>query len=140
VSPAMPAPAMTTGRAFVAAFIWIRVASDRFEIETAFGNGLRGLELGLVFVERGTIGADPLYLVTHVEKHMRVIVWRLGAHAHEFPHADLDRAISRAVVEMRYRISRHHCLPRGRLRLRLEHKGALCKCVISNCRKSVSGA
>jgi len=54
----------------------------------------------IVAVERRAIGTDVLGVVAHVAEHMGMIERRLGAHAHEFPGADLDDRNARVVVEM----------------------------------------
>ena len=41
-------------------------------------------------IKRGTIGANNLVVRSHVEINMRVITRRLGAHAVEFLHADMN--------------------------------------------------
>src|SRR3569833_1257663 len=85
VSPPIPAPATMMARG---------AATERsgdLVLHDAFGRaGLAGGEVGGKAVQRRAIGADDLVVVAEVEKHMRMIERRVGAHAHEFLRADLD--------------------------------------------------
>jgi hypothetical protein len=72
------------------------VFQDAFR-RTGFARG----EVGGKTIKCGTIRADDLVVVAEIEKHMRMIEWRIGAHAHEFLRADFDYRDSGVVVEMR---------------------------------------
>ena len=65
------------------------------------------IELRVEAVERRAIGADDLVVVAHVEEHVRMIVRRRRADAHEFLGADLDHRHARIVVEMGDDVIRH---------------------------------
>src|SRR4051794_28473843 len=58
-------------------------------------------EIGSVPKQRRAIRADDLVVVAEIEKHMRMIERRIGAHAHEFLRTDLDDAHAGIVVKMR---------------------------------------
>src|SRR5690349_3761032 len=69
------------------------------------------VERGVVTIERRAIGTDDFLVAAHVEKYMRMIERRLGAHAHEFLRADLDDRDAGVVVEMWDDVIRHICDP-----------------------------
>src|SRR5690349_16769857 len=98
VRPAIPAPAMTTRRDCITAAWPSRRAVD--DVEAALRQRLGGLERCRVAIERRAVGADLLCVRAHVEEYMRMIEGRVGAHAHEFFHADLDHGISSIVLEV----------------------------------------
>ena len=50
--------------------------------------------------QRRAIGADYFMVVTHVEKHMRMVMGRGSAAAHELVRADLYSADTLVVLEM----------------------------------------
>lgn len=62
-------------------------------------------------IERRAIGADLLSVVAHVQKNVRMVKWRVRAHAHELFHADFDAVVARAVLEMGCFATSHHCAP-----------------------------
>src|SRR5437588_9809237 len=70
-------------------------------------NGLVGLELRIVAIERRAIGADEFVVVAHVAEHMRMIEWRRRADAHELLRADLDDRHACVVMEMRNDVLGH---------------------------------
>src|SRR5690242_9557734 len=96
VSPPMPAPATMMVRAAATERSGDLVFQDAFRRP-----GLARAKVGGKAVQRRTIGANDLVVVAEVEKHMRMIERRIGAHAHEFLRADLDYRDSGVVVEMR---------------------------------------
>src|SRR5712671_1155568 len=94
VNPPIPAPATTMVRT-------VPTGSGRGRLEGAFGRPRRTrVERGIVAVERRAIGADDLGVAAHVEKHMRMVVRRTGADAHELARPDLDHRNAGIVVEM----------------------------------------
>jgi hypothetical protein len=64
-------------------------------------------EIGVIQIKRGTIGADDLVVRSHIEIDMWVIIGRLGTHAVEFLHADMNFLDPYIVAEMRYTGCRH---------------------------------
>src|SRR5262249_5145947 len=70
-----------------------------------------GLEVGREAIQCGAIGADDLVVIAEIEKHMRMIERRIGAHAHEFLRADLDHRNSGIVVEVRDDMIGHRYSP-----------------------------
>src|SRR5205085_7704611 len=58
-------------------------------------------------VQRRAIGANDLVVVAEIEKNMRMIERRVGAHAHEFLRTDLDDRNSGIVMEVRDNIIGH---------------------------------
>lgn len=77
-------------------------------VEDAAGRiGLRGLQRRIVAIERGTVGADLLVLVAHIDEDMRVIERNGCPRAHEFLDADLDHAVSAVVLEVRNCVAGH---------------------------------
>lgn len=67
----------------------------------------------IVLEERRAIGADFFTVRTHIEKDMRMIEGRVGAHAHEFLDADFDRCVPCIILEMRNFVVSHASLRRG---------------------------
>jgi len=53
------------------------------------------------------IGADDFPVLAHVEKYVRMVVGRCGAHAHEFFGTDLDHRHAQIVLEMGDDVFRH---------------------------------
>src|SRR5476651_1749692 len=98
LKPPMPAPAMMTVRAEAMAL--------RSLYSSRLGQGTFGrprrvrIERRIVTVERRAIGADDLVVAAHVEKDVRMVERRLGAHAHEFARTDFDLRQARIIVKM----------------------------------------
>src|SRR5262245_56704448 len=96
VSPPIPAPAtmMVRGAA--------TERSGDLVLHDAFGRaGFARAEVGGKAIQRGAIRTDDLVVVAEIEKHMRMVERRVGAHAHEFLRADLDHRNSGVGMEMR---------------------------------------
>src|SRR6476619_721002 len=102
VSPPIPAPATMMVRA---------TATDRsggLVLQDAFRRpGFASSKVGGKTVERRAIRADDLVVVAEIEKHVRMVERRIGAHAHELLRADLDYRDAGVVVEMRDDMVRH---------------------------------
>src|SRR5436190_8616258 len=96
VSPPIPAPATMMVRAAATERSGDLVLQDAFRRA-----GLTRGEVGGKAVQRGAVGADDLVVVAEVEKHVRMVERRIGAHAHEFLRTDLDYRDSGVVMEMR---------------------------------------
>src|SRR5690348_8128005 len=107
VNPPIPAPAMMTLRADVRGGS-ARRGSHGDVVQSAFrrprGVGRQGR---IVAVKRGAVWANVLGIVAHVAEHVRMIVWRRGADAHEFLGADLDHRHARIVMKMRNNVVSH---------------------------------
>src|ERR1017187_1642865 len=95
VNPPIPAPATkmvreaATGR------------SGDLVFHDAFGRpGFAGLEVGGVAIQGRAIRADDLAVVAEIEKNMRMIERRIGAHAHELLRADLNDRNAGIVVKV----------------------------------------
>src|SRR5471032_3221285 len=110
LKPPMPAPAMMT--VLAEAMALRSLYSSRFG-QGAFGRPSRvRIEHRVVTVERRAIRTDDLVVAAHVEKDMRVVERRLGAHAHEFARADFDLGQAGIIVEMGNDVVRHDLFPR----------------------------
>ncbi len=90
--------------------------------------GLRGLQRGIVAVERRAIGTDLLVVVAHVEEDVRMVVRNGRADAHEFLYADLDCAVAAVVLEMGNAVPSHVMLRAG-LFCRPDHNHLPRECV-----------
>src|SRR5450432_91596 len=103
VSPPIPAPAMTMVREAATG------RSGDLVFQHAFGRpGLTGLEVGGITIKRRAIGADDFVVVAEIEKNMRVIEGRIGAHAHELLRADLNDRNAGIIVKMGNGMVRHN--------------------------------
>ena len=80
-------------------------------VQGALGGPCRiGRQGWIVAIKGGAIGADIFSVVTHVAKHVRMVVWRRGADAHELLRADLDNRNARIVMEVGYDFVAHAAL------------------------------
>ena len=78
----------------------------------AFGRpGFAGAEVGGVAVQGRAIGADDLVVVAKVEKDMRMIERRIGAHTHELLRTDLDDRDAGVIVKVRNDVIGHYVPP-----------------------------
>ncbi len=58
------------------------------------------MQLRVIDVECGAIGADGFLVGAEIDENMRMVEWRERPDAHEFAAADTDPGESRRVVEM----------------------------------------
>jgi hypothetical protein len=63
--------------------------------------GLASGKVGGVTKQGRAIGADDLVVVAQIEKNMRVIERRIGAHAHELLRTDLNERNAGIIVKVR---------------------------------------
>jgi len=70
------------------------------------------MQRGVVAIKGRAVGADDLVVLAEVKKDVRMVEGRGRAHAHEFPHADLDERVARVVLEVgNCRVVGHDMLP-----------------------------
>src|SRR4051812_14504895 len=78
-----------------------RFGSGDFVLYDTFGRaGFAGGEVRGEPIERGAIRADDFVVVAEVEKNVRMIEGRVGAHAHKFLRADLDDRNTGIIVKV----------------------------------------
>ena len=70
--------------------------------------GLASFQVGGETIKRRAIGADDLVVIAEIEKDMRVIERRIGAHAHELLRADLNDRYAGFVVKVRNDMVGHY--------------------------------
>jgi hypothetical protein len=86
--------------------------SSDFVLQHAFRRpSLSGGEIRGVAIQRRTVGTDDLVVVAEVEKNVRMIEWRVGAHAHELLRADLDDRNASVIVKVWNDVIGHIVLP-----------------------------
>jgi hypothetical protein len=87
--------------------------SSRLVVKLATGRaGLRRFQLGIIAVERGTIGADFFVVITKIDEYVRVIKRDICANAHEFLHANFNGRVACVILKMGNCMASHCDYPR----------------------------